>query len=154
MLSEEEKKDIEKELAHLPRRSAGGLEALRIVQKHRSWISDEAISDISEYLGINEARIDGLSSFYNLIFRKPVGKHIILFCDSISCWIKKSDQLQEMICDHLGIRFGETTSDNRFTLLPMPCLGACDKAPVMMVDKDLHVNLTEEKIKEILKKYD
>ena len=58
MLSEEEKKDIEKELAHLPRRSAGGLEALRIVQKHRSWISDEAISDISEYLGINEARID------------------------------------------------------------------------------------------------
>ena len=83
-----------------------------------------------------------------------MGKHIILFCDSISCWIKKSDQLQEMICDHLGIRFGETTSDNRFTLLPMPCLGACDKAPVMMVDKDLHVNLTEEKIKEILKKYD
>ena len=153
MLSEEEKKDIEKELAHLPRKSAGGLEALRIVQKHRSWISDEAVRDISEYLDLNEAQIEGLASFYNLIFRKPVGRHVILFCDSISCWIRQSDELQQKLSKHLGVKAGETTPDKRFTLLPFPCLGACDKAPVMMVDKDLHVHLTEEKIKKILENY-
>ncbi|MCF8303133.1 MAG: NADH-quinone oxidoreductase subunit NuoE [Bacteroidales bacterium] len=153
MLSEQEKKEIAEELEHLPRKTAGGLEALRVVQKYRSWISDEAVSDISEYLGMSETQIDGLASFYNLIYRKPVGRHVILFCDSISCWIKNADNLQEQLGKHLGIKPGETTSDDRFTLIPVACLGACDKAPVMMIDDDLHVNLTEEKIKEILEQY-
>lgn len=153
MLSEKEKTDIEEALKHLPIRKAGGLEALRIVQKHRRWISDESVRDISAFLGMSPEEIDSLATFYNLIFRKPVGRHVILVCDSITCWIQGYEEIRESLEDHLGIQAGETTADDRFTLLPTVCLGACDKAPVMMVDDDLHGYLTPEKIKEVLKDY-
>jgi NADH-quinone oxidoreductase subunit E len=153
MLSEQEKKEIEEELAHYPRRDAGGLEALRIVQRHRRWISDEAVQDISDHLEMSTHQIDSLATFYNLIFRKPVGRHVILLCDSITCWVKGYDNILAFIQDHLDIGLGETTPDDRFTLLPAPCLGACDRAPVMMVDEDLHGNLTPDKIKGILAQY-
>lgn len=153
MLTEEEKNEIEEELTHYPRRDAGGLEALRIVQRHRRWISDEAIQDISDFLGMTPHQVDSLATFYNLIFRKPVGRHVILICDSISCWVKDYESLLAFFKEHLGISLGETTQDDRFTLLPSPCLGACDRAPVMMVDEDLHTNLTPDQIREILEQY-
>ena len=153
MLTEKEKNEIEQELEHYPRRDAGGLEALRIVQRHRRWVSDQAIQDISNFLGMTPHQIDSLATFYNLIFRKPVGSHVILICDSISCWVKDYNNIVSFLSDQLGIGLGETTGDDRFTLLPSPCLGACDRAPVMMVDEDLHVNLTPEKIKKILTQY-
>ena len=153
MLKEEEKKEIEQEVSKLPRRNAAGLEALRIVQEHRGWISDESVSDISQFLGMTPAEIDSLATFYNLIYRKPVGRHVILLCDSISCWIQEQDTLSAFFRNHLGIEFGQTTEDGRFTLLPVACLGACEKAPAMMVDEDLHVHLDGEKIKKILEKY-
>jgi NADH-quinone oxidoreductase subunit E len=153
MLTEAEKNEIEKELAQYPRTDAGGLEALRIVQSHRRWISDEAIRDISDFLHVTPHQIDSLATFYNLIFRKPVGRHVILLCDSISCWVKDYDTLLDFFYQHLTISWGETTRDDRYTLLPSPCLGACDRAPVMMIDEDLHVDLTPEKIKSILEQY-
>ncbi len=154
MLSEKEIEEIEAELQKLPRRDAGGLEALRIVQKHQRWVSDEAVKDISDLLGMSPESIDSLATFYNLVFRKPVGRHIILICDSITCWIKGYDNIAAFLSEYLNIKMGETTSDDRFTLLPTVCLGSCDKAPVMMVDDDLYTNLTTEKITEILKDYD
>jgi NADH-quinone oxidoreductase subunit E len=153
MLSKEEIINIDKELKQYPRKSAAGLEAMRILQNSRRWISDEAISDISEYLDISASELESLATFYNLIFRKSVGRHVILLCNTISCWIKGYETIEGCLYDKLGIRMGETTSDNRFTLLSIACLGACDKAPVMMVDEDLHVHLTKEKIDDILEQY-
>jgi NADH-quinone oxidoreductase subunit E len=90
--------------------------------------------------------LEGVATFYNLIYRRPVGEKVILFCDSVSCWICGCDRIKEKVSQKLGVDFGETTSDKKYTLLPVPCLGACDRAPVMMIGDDLLTNLSEDEI--------
>ncbi|HLI85522.1 MAG TPA: NADH-quinone oxidoreductase subunit NuoE [Bryobacteraceae bacterium] len=157
MLSEEERREIEHELTRYPTRQAVSIDAMKIVQKHRGWVSDEALRDIAEFLQLPMADLDGVATFYNLIFRKPVGRHVIYFCDSVSCWIMGAPRQHDHLCERLGagrpLQAGETTTDGRFTLLPIVCLGACDHAPVMMVDSDLHTDLTPARIDRILEEY-
>jgi NADH-quinone oxidoreductase subunit E len=153
MLSEKERHEIEEELKIFPHKRAACIEALKIVQKNRGWVSDEGIQDIAEILGMTPDEIDGVATFYNLLFRRPVGRHVILVCDSVSCWIMGYDEVKRSLEEKLGISYGETTSDDRFTLLPVPCLGTCDHAPAMMVGDDLHQDLTPEKIDKILEQY-
>jgi NADH-quinone oxidoreductase subunit E len=154
VLSDEERREIEAEVAIYAQKRAACIEALKVVQQHRGWVSDEAIDDLAEMLEMNAAELDGVATFYNLIFRKPVGRHVILICDSVSCWIMGYDNLREHLKSRLGSDLGETTADGRFTLLPSVCLGACDHAPVMMVDDDLHLDLTPEKVDQILAGYE
>jgi NADH-quinone oxidoreductase subunit E len=143
MLSAEELKEIEHELAHYEQPSAATIEALKIVQKHRGWVPDEAVAAIAAKLKTSAADVDAVATFYNLIFRRPVGRHVIFVCDSVSCYIMGYDGLRAKLERKLGIRMGQTTADNRFTLLPICCLGTCDKAPAMLVDQDLHRGLEE-----------
>jgi NADH-quinone oxidoreductase subunit E len=98
--------------------------------------------------------LDSVATFYNLIFRKPVGRHIILVCTSVSCWVMGHEQILDHLRERLGIGLGETTTDGRFTLLPNVCLGACDLAPALMIDDDLHGNLDTQKIDEMLAGYE
>ncbi|MHB9037174.1 MAG: NADH-quinone oxidoreductase subunit NuoE [Armatimonadota bacterium] len=151
-LSGQELHEIEDELKNLPTRRSGCIDALRIVQKHRGWVSDEAINDLADVLGMSRAEIDSVATFYNLIFRQPVGKHVIMVCDSVSCWVMGEERLIDHLQRKLGIKPGETTPDGLFTLLPTVCLGHCEQAPVMMLDGEIVGNLTEEKIDEILAK--
>jgi NADH-quinone oxidoreductase subunit E len=153
MLSPEERREIEAEFPRYPTKQALSIDAMRIVQKHRGWISDEALDDIGELLGLSRSDLDGVATFYNLIFRKPVGKHVIYFCDSVSCWIMGCRSLGDQLSARLGAQFGETSADGRFTLLPIVCLGDCDHAPVMMIDDDLHHDLEAAKLDEILERY-
>ena len=153
MLTQEEIQAIDDEWSHYPDKQAVSIEALKIVQRLRGWVSDESLSDVAAYLGQTIDELDSVATFYPLIFRKPVGKHVILICDSVSCWITGYEQLRQTISEDLGVTFGETTEDGRFTLLPIPCLGACDHAPAMMVDNELYGNLDSEKVKKILAEY-
>lgn len=153
MLTEHEIKEIEHILTDYPTRRAAGIDALVIVQRHRGWISDETLNEVSVFLDMTPAELDSVATFYNLIFRKPVGRHVILLCDSVSCWIMGYESLMDYFKKRLGIGFGETTADGRFTLLPHVCLGACDQAPAMMIDNDLHGDLDPEKIERILLLY-
>jgi NADH-quinone oxidoreductase subunit E len=153
MLSDEEKQEIEHELTLFPYRSAACVEALKIVQRRRGWVSDENIKDIAAILGMSPEELDGVATFYNLIYRRPVGRHVILMCDSISCWIMGYERVRACAKQALGIAPGETTADGRFTLLPVPCLGTCDKAPAMMVGDDLHTNVAPEKLDVVLEPY-
>ncbi len=153
MLTDEEKREIEHELTLFPYSQAACVEALKIVQRHRGWVSDENIKDIAAALGLTAEEIDGVATFYNLIYRRPVGRHVILMCDSISCWIMGYDRVRTCAKKSLGIAPGETTADGRFTLLPVPCLGTCDKAPAMMVGDDLHTNVAPEKFDAVLEPY-
>jgi NADH-quinone oxidoreductase subunit E len=154
MLTPEERKEIEAEAAQYPERRSVSIDALRIVQRRRGWISDEALADVAGFLGMSSAALEGLATFYNLIFRKPAGRHVIFLCDSVSCWIMGYGRVRDHLKARLGIGFGETTSDGRFTLLPIVCLGACDRAPVMMVDQDTHFDLTPAGIERILERYE
>ncbi len=153
MLSDVERAEIEEELSHYPDKQAGCVEALKVVQRHRGWVSDESLKGVAALLGMTSEELDSVATFYNLIFRKPVGRHVILLCDSISCWICGSNAMHTCLQNRLEISMGETTSDGRFTLLPIVCLGACDRAPTMMVDDELHTNLTAEKVERVLERY-
>lgn len=153
MLSEKEKSEIEAELAHAATKSAVSVDALNVIQRHRGWVSDEALRDIANLLEMTADELDAVATFYSFIFRRPVGRHVILVCDSISCWILGYNPLLALLKSRLDITFGETTADKRFTLLPISCLGACDRAPAMMVDDDLYGPVTPGMMDEILGKY-
>jgi NADH-quinone oxidoreductase subunit E len=152
-LTHEEIHEIEHEKTHYPYAQAVGLEALKIVQKYQGWVSDESLLAVAEYLDIPADDLEGVATFFNLIYRRPVGKNVILFCDSVACWMLGCDSLKEHITRKLGVDYGQTTSDNLFTLIPVPCLGDCDKAPTMMVGNEHFRNLTPEKIDEIIAEY-
>jgi NADH-quinone oxidoreductase subunit E len=150
MLSNEERAEIEAEIEHYPNKQAVCIDAMLIVQRHRGWVSDEALHDIGELLSMSNADLDGVATFYNLIRRKPVGKHVAMLCDSVSCWIMGCEDLRRHMCDSLGIPVGGTTADGRVTLLPIVCLGACDRAPAMMVDGELYTDLDRGRVDEVL----
>ena len=153
-MSTEEIKEIDEAIGTVPYKKAACIEALKAVQHHRKWISDESLKEVADYMEMTTEELDSVATFYNLIFRKPVGRHIILLCDSISCWVLGYESIRDHLTTRLGIKYGETTSDGRFTLLPNPCLGTCDCAPALMIDSDLYRNLSVDQLEEILKKYD
>jgi NADH-quinone oxidoreductase subunit E len=152
MLTEEERHEIEAELKNHRNKQAACFEAMRIVQRRRGWISDE-IKDIAELLDMTADELDSIATFYTFIFRKPVGKHVIYICDSISCWVMGYEDLLGYLKARLKIDLGETTGDGQFTLLPVSCIGTCDHAPALMIDDKLHHDLDREKIDEILDQY-
>jgi NADH-quinone oxidoreductase subunit E len=154
MLSDDERREIEERMQRYEHKRAVCVDALKIVQEHRGWVSDEAIRDVAAFLEMTPDELDGVATFYSMIFRKPVGRHVILVCDSAPCWIMGYEQLLDVLKMHLGIVFGETTEDGRFTLLPVSCLGVCDHAPVMMIDDDLHLDLTSDQVEGILAQYE
>ncbi len=154
MLSREERAEIEAEFARYPDRKAVSIDAMKIVQKHRGHVSDEAIRDVAELLGMSASDLDGVATFYNLIHRKPVGRHVVLLCNSVSCWIMGYERLRSRLTARLGVGLGGTTPDGRFTVLPVVCLGTCDHAPALMIDDDLHQDLTPEGLETILEKYE
>ena len=138
MLSPAEQQEIEAEMAHYPTRRAVAIDALKIVQRHRGFVDDTALAEVAAFLGLSADELDGVATFYNLLHRKPVGRHVIYVCDGVSCWLTGYARLRKKLQERLGIDYGETTADGRFTLLPIVCLGACDHAPVLMIDEDLH----------------
>jgi NADH-quinone oxidoreductase subunit E len=153
MLSEEERRDCEKELAHHPRRQSVCVEALKVLQKHRGWVSDRGIEDLAEILGMSSEELDAVATFYNFIYRRAVGRHVIAVCDSVSCYATGSMDILKHLEAALRIRPGGTTEDSRFTLLAVSCLGFCEQAPAVLIDADVHGNLTPEKLDDILSRY-
>ncbi len=153
MLTEEEKKEILEEVKHYPYPAAACIDALKIVQDHRGWVSDESVRDIAKVLMMSNEEVDGVATFYSRIYRKQAGRNIILVCDSVSCMIMGFGSIYKHISNKLGIGFGETTADGRFTLLPISCLGDCDHAPAMMINNDHFNYLTVEKVDELLGNY-
>ena len=153
VISDKEREEIVEMFQHVPYKKAVCIDALRIVQKYHGWVSDEAIKELSEILEMSPSEIDSIATFYTMVFRKPVGRHVIMICDSISCWVLGYEEILKALKNKLSIQYGETTADNRFTLLPIVCLGNCDHAPTMLIDRDLHNDLTIDKLDEILERY-
>ena len=150
MLSDSECQEIEQLLRRYPTKQTASIDSLLVVQKHRGWISDEALKDVAYFLEMTPDELDGVATFYTRIFRKPVGTHVISVCDSVSCFIMGGETLMRHLEKRLGIRAGQTTTDGRFTLVPNVCLGHCELAPVMLVGQEVFGNLTEERIDRIV----
>lgn len=153
MLTEEEIKEIEAGIKEAGQKRSACIDALKIVQRHRGWVSDEAIEDVSGLLGMSPDELDGIATFYSLIFRRPVGRHVILICDSVSCWVMGYGKILSQLRRRLGIGPGETSADGKFTLLPVACLGICEHAPALIIDTEVYGDLDEQRLDEILARY-
>jgi len=153
MLSPEELEIFHAGVAQEETPRSACIAALKFVQERRGHVSDEALAYIAPLLDMTVSDLESVATFYSLVFRKPVGEHVILLCDSVSCFILGHDAVLNHLRKRLGIDLGQTTADNRFTLLTIPCLGACDRAPAMMIDETLYGPLTPESIDEILSDY-
>lgn len=150
MLTDQERQEIEAEVARSFNRRAACVGAMRIVQARRGWVSDEAMGDLAEALTMTADELEGVATFYNLIFRRPVGKHVVKVCDGAVCWMLGGQSLMQHLETQLGIKAGGTTADGLVTLLPICCVGDCDHAPVMVVDDTMVRDLTPEKIDELI----
>ncbi len=152
-LSPAEREEITALGSRYETKRAASIGALRHVQRSHGWISDERLHEIAQLLEMSADELDSVATFYNLIFRRPVGRHVILICDSVSCWIMGYEALRDRMQDRLGVELGQTTADGRFTLLPTACLGACDHAPTIMIDEDLHRDLDPGGLDGVLERY-
>ena len=148
-----EREQIEHAIHHYAEPRAATIDALKIVQSQRRWVPDGAIFAIADILGIGAGDVEGVATFYNRIYRQPVGRNVIAVCDSIGCFLMGFDELYGSLQTKLGIKPGQTTPDDRFTLLPIVCLGACDKAPVLMVNDATHFNINPQNVDAVLEQY-
>jgi len=153
-LSMDEKNKIDHLLEHYPQASGASIDALKVIQKHRGWVSDTAIAALAVHMNIPLSDLDSVATFYNLIFRRPVGKVLLHPCNGVSCLLMGYRKIHQRLQQNLNISDGETSSDGRITLIPLPCLGACDKAPVMLQNEHLHKRLQTNDIDLIIKNLD
>jgi NADH-quinone oxidoreductase subunit E len=150
MVPDQLKKALEKRVATSVTPREAAVAVMKELQRHYGWLTDEAVSEAAQLLGLTSLQIEELATFYEMIYRRPVGKRVIHVCDSISCWAMGGESLLEKLAAHLGIRVGETTDDKMFTLLPCCCLGNCGDSPTMMIGDTIYGRLTLEKTLEIL----
>lgn len=141
--------EINAEMSHYEDKQAVSIEALKIVQKHRRWVSSECLAAVAELLEMSPAQLEGVATFYNLIYRSPVGKTVIHYCNSVTCWMLGAEQIRDRLCRHLNVEPGQMFEDGEYTVLPIVCLGACDHAPVLLVGEELKLDVKEDAIHEI-----
>ncbi|WWO97234.1 MAG: NADH-quinone oxidoreductase subunit NuoE [Candidatus Dasytiphilus stammeri] len=153
ILTLREQSEIEEEKKHYENARAVSVEALKIVQKYRGWVPDGAIEAIAKILGISTNDLEGLATFYSSIFRYPVGRHIIRYCDSYICYMNGYEKNKQILEKHFKIKVGETTEDKRFTLLPTSCLGYCNKSPALMIDDKIYGPVKYNSIIGIMEQY-
>jgi NADH-quinone oxidoreductase subunit E len=125
---------------------------LREVQNEYGWLSTESMKETAEILGVPSSNVQNVATFYTMFFTRPVGKHVIWQCRTLSCALRGAGQVEHYLSEKLGIKVGETTPDGRITLLEAECLASCGTAPVMLVDNQLHENLTKAKVDQVIEK--
>ena len=126
---------------------------LKTAQEKFGYVPDEFITEVAQSFDISKSEVYGVATFYSFLSNKPLGRNVIRICKSLPCYLKNSQTIIESVEDEIGIKPGETTPDGKFSFELTNCIGACDKAPAMMVNYDVHVNLTPEKISQVLKAY-
>ena len=134
-----------------PKKEAAMLPVLYLAQEEFGHLSDEAIDYIAEIMELPRARVYGVVTFYTMLNMKPIGRHHIQVCRTLSCALKGSEKITAFLKTKLGIQTGETTPDGKFTLSEVECLASCGTAPMMQINDDYYEDLSEAKVEEILK---
>ncbi len=152
MLSQAAQSEIRTEIAKYPQGHARAavMAALRIGQDECGWVSEELMECIARMLEIEPIKVAEVATFYSMYDCKPVGRHKISLCTNITCMLRGSRKIAEHLNESLGIDFGETTDDGRFTLHEVECLAACGGAPAALIDRQYYENLTAESLDKVL----
>jgi NADH-quinone oxidoreductase subunit E len=128
------------------------VEVMFALQKENGYLSNEALEEGADLLGLTPLELEEIATFYDFIYREPVGKFVIHACDGVVCWMFGEESVVAYLCRKLGVRVGEITPDTLFTILPSACIGYCDHAPAMLVNGVPYGPLTPEAIDRILEK--
>jgi len=150
MIPTELKNELQNRIASAITSREAAVDVMKALQAHYGWLTDEAVVEAGELLGLSPLQVEELATFYEMIYRRPVGRHVIHVCDSISCWAMGGESLLQQIAGLLGIEAGETTADGLFTLLPCCCLGNCGQAPTVMIGDIIHSRVSVETAADIL----
>jgi len=129
------------------------LPILQEIVKTEHYLSEDALKTVAEELDLSPADVYGVASFYSFLDLKPRGENCIRVCKSITCYMKGKDQIIKAIESRLKIRLGETTPNNRFSFIPVNCIGWCHKGPAMLINEDVYTELTPEKAVEAIESY-
>ena len=148
--SPETLKEFAATVARYPKKEAAMLPVLYLAQREFGHLGPEAIEYVAKLMDQAPARVQGVVSFYTMYNMKPIGRHHIQVCRTLSCALRGAEEVTEYLRKKLGIDCGQTTPDGRFTLSEVECLASCGTAPMMQVNDDYYENLTEEKINQIL----
>ncbi len=152
-LSSEALAQIDREIAKYPpgERQSAVMSALRIAQVEKGWLAPETIEFVAEYLGMPPIAVYEVATFYNMYDLKPVGRHKITLCTNLPCLLQGAGEIAEHLKRRLGIEFGETSADGRFTLKEGECMGACGDGPLCLHNNHImHTRLTPERVDELL----
>jgi NADH-quinone oxidoreductase subunit E len=133
------------------RKASALLALLDLAQRqHDNWLPKAAMSEVAKILSLPMIKVLEVATFYTMYNLYPVGKNLLQICTTTPCWLRGSEDIVSICKDKLGINFGATTKDNRFTLLEVECLGACSNAPMVQINDDFYEDLTKESMKKII----
>ena len=144
MIPKHLKANLEQRVADANTNREAAVDVMKELQRHYGWLTDEALEEASQLLGLSPLQVEELATFYEMIYRRPVGRHVVHVCDSISCWASGGETLLESLAQLLRIVPGSTTADGNITLLPCSCLGNCGEAPCMMIGEKQYGRMTPE----------
>jgi NADH-quinone oxidoreductase subunit E len=150
MLPEKTRETIRRRIeeSEYPRDAA--VDVMYLLQKHYGYLTDDAVREGAAFLGMTPLELEELATFYDFIYRDPLGKYVIHVCDSTICWMEGHESVLAHLTRKLDIPVGGTTPDGLFSLLPVCCIGFCDQAPAMLVNGEPYGHLTSESIDRIL----
>lgn len=144
------REDIERHLAKYPTKRSAVMPLLYIAQEEYGHITEEAIEEIAELVGMSTTEVRSVVGFYTMYHERPKGRYLIQICDDLPCALRGSGEILEHLCEKLGIQPGETTEDGLFTLETVMCIAACDRAPVIQVNFHYHEHMTIEKVDQLI----
>jgi NADH-quinone oxidoreductase subunit E len=150
MLPKNLKEELQDKIAAVDHPRELVVDVLFALQRHYGYVTDKAVEEAAQLLGMTPVEVDEVATFYTFVYRRPVGRYVIHVCDSVICWLEGGQTLQEYLSQKLSIAPGQTTADGLFTLLPVCCIGYCDRAPAMLVNKKVYGPLTTKKIDRLL----
>jgi NADH-quinone oxidoreductase E subunit len=154
MLSDTAKQKIQELKSKYPSARSAVMPSLYVAQEEYGWLPKDAIDQVAAELGMTPTEVGSVASFYTMYHLKPVGRHVVEFCTDLPCALAGADAAFERLCNKLGLEHGqETTADNAITLRHAPCLGGCDRVPVLLVDNnEQYESMTDEKLETLIGK--
>ena len=150
MLPETLEQELRTMIARVEHPREMAIDVVNALQDRYGYLSDENLVEAAALLGMSPLELEELATFYTFIYREPVGRYVIHVCDSVICWMAGEENLVAHLCERLGIQLGETSADGLFTLLPVCCIGYCDRAPAILVNRKVHGPLTVESLDRLI----
>jgi NADH-quinone oxidoreductase subunit E len=150
VIPEELRKSLQQRVSVAITAREAAVDVMKALQTHYGWLTDEAVGEAAELLALSKLQVEELATFYEMIYRRPVGRKVIHVCDSISCWCAGFDRIMAHLKEKLGVEVGGTSADGEYTLLPCCCMGMCGDSPAISVGGSNYGKVTPERVDEIL----